>query len=91
MYFNIYKNFILRFKSFKELDKLIKEFKFKLLKTYSNSHSSYTQFLKEISFDLSAINLFSESNKELFELLDIRKKYLSNNKKQSSRVLVNLD
>ena len=91
MYFNIYKNFILRFKSFKELDKLIKEFKFKLLKTYSNSHRSYTEFLKEISFDLSAINLFRESNKELFELLDIRKKYLSNNKKRSSRVLVNLD
>ena len=91
MYFNIHKNFILRFKSFKELDKLIKEFKFKLLKTYSNSHSSYTQFLKEISFDLSAIKLFRESNKELFELLDIRKKYLSNNKKQSYRVLVNLD
>ena len=44
MYFNIYKNFILRFKSFKELDKLIKKFKFKLLKTYSNSHRSYIEF-----------------------------------------------
>ena len=84
------KNFIVRFR-ISDLNKLIHDFKFKLVRTYSNTHKYYTNFLKEIANDLALNNLFNESNKELFELIEIRKKFFAKNKRLSLNQSQNLD
>ena len=79
LYLNLRKDFIVRFKKdFKpELINLILDFKFKLIKTYSNTHKSYIKFIKHIAGILNAKDLFNESNEELFELIEIRKNLLA--------------
>ena len=56
---------------------MILDFKFKLIKTYSNTHKSYIKFIKHIAGILNAKDLFNESNEELFELIEIRKNLLA--------------